>query len=243
MTAKLSHPRVLVLAIAGLLLGLVASTLLMASPVHADHAPVHGTILGRAPFADPVDLKIRATVGGRKRTIQVRESAETVVQHIVVQPGGFTGWHTHPGPAVALVVEGSLTLYQGKDPRCRGFEYGPSEAFIDPGDFIQADLSDERSTARLVKRLGDRYQVDGLVNNAGNVHPGSLEEATAHDLRDTLEVHVRAAIQVTQALIPGMRERGWGRIVNMASVVPLGSVRRTTYGAAKGALIAAMYDD
>lgn len=133
MTAKLSHPRVLVLAIAGLLLGLVASTLLMASPVHADHAPVHGTILGRAPFADPVDLKIRATVGGRKRTIQVRESAETVVQHIVVQPGGFTGWHTHPGPAVALVVEGSLTLYQGKDPRCRGFEYGPSEAFIDPG--------------------------------------------------------------------------------------------------------------
>ena len=107
-----------------------------------------------------------------------------------------------------------------------------------PGDFIQADLSDERSTARLVKRLSDRYQVDGIVNNAGNVHPGSLEEATAHDLRDTMEIHVRAAIQITQALIPGMRERSWGRIVNMASVVPLGSVRRTTYGAAKGALIA-----
>ncbi len=107
-----------------------------------------------------------------------------------------------------------------------------------PGDFIQADLSDERSTARLVKRLNDRYQVDGLVNNAGNVLPGSLEEATSHDLRDTVEIHVRAAIQITQSLIPGMRERGWGRIVNMASVVPLGSVRRTTYGAAKGALIA-----
>ncbi|HUP14979.1 MAG TPA: SDR family oxidoreductase [Acidimicrobiia bacterium] len=107
-----------------------------------------------------------------------------------------------------------------------------------PGDFIQADLSDEGSTARLVKRLSDRYQVDGLVNNAGNVHPGGLEEATSHDLRDTVEIHVRAAIQITQSLIPGMRERGWGRIVNMASVVPLGSVRRTTYGAAKGALIA-----
>jgi 3-oxoacyl-[acyl-carrier protein] reductase len=106
------------------------------------------------------------------------------------------------------------------------------------GEFIQADLSDERSTARLVKRLKDRYQVDGIVNNAGNVHPGSLEEATPHDLRDTLEIHVRAAIQLTQSLIPGMRERGWGRIVNMASVVPLGTVRRTTYGAAKGALIA-----
>lgn len=107
-----------------------------------------------------------------------------------------------------------------------------------PGDFIQADLSDERSTVRLLKRLGDRYDVDGLVNNAGNVLPGSLEEATAHDLRDTVEIHVRAAIQITQSLIAGMRERRWGRIVNMASVVPLGSVRRTTYGAAKGALIA-----
>ena len=106
------------------------------------------------------------------------------------------------------------------------------------GEFIQADLSDERSTSRLIKRLHDRYQVDGIVNNAGNVHPGGLEEATTHDLRDSMEIHVRAAIQLTQALIPGMRERGWGRIVNMASVVPLGSVRRTTYGAAKGALIA-----
>lgn len=107
-----------------------------------------------------------------------------------------------------------------------------------PGEFLQADLADERSTARLVKRLNDRYQVDGLVNNAGNVHPGTLEEATPDDLRDTIEIHVRAAIQLTQSLVPGMRERGWGRIVNMASVVPLGSVRRTTYGAAKGALIA-----
>lgn len=107
-----------------------------------------------------------------------------------------------------------------------------------PGEFLQADLADERSTARLVKRLNVRYQVDGLVNNAGNVHPGTLEEATPDDLRDTIEIHVRAAIQLTQSLVPGMRERGWGRIVNMASVVPLGSVRRTTYGAAKGALIA-----
>ena len=107
-----------------------------------------------------------------------------------------------------------------------------------PGEFIQADLSDERSTTRLVKRLAERYQVDGVVNNAGNVRPGGVEEATSHDLRDAVEIHVRAAIQITQSLIPGMKRRGWGRVVNMASVVPLGSANRTTYGAAKGALIA-----
>ncbi|MGH8926755.1 MAG: SDR family NAD(P)-dependent oxidoreductase, partial [Acidimicrobiia bacterium] len=47
-----------------------------------------------------------------------------------------------------------------------------------PGEFIQSDLGDERSTERLVRRLNDRYEVDGLVNNAGMVRPGGVEEAT-----------------------------------------------------------------
>ncbi|HSL25419.1 MAG TPA: SDR family oxidoreductase [Acidimicrobiia bacterium] len=106
-----------------------------------------------------------------------------------------------------------------------------------PGPFLQADLGEERSTRRLLERLTDRHVVDGLINNAGMVRPGGLEEATTHDLRDTMELHVRAALQLTQGLVPGMKQRGWGRVVNMSSVVPLGTVRRSTYGAAKAALI------
>lgn len=106
-----------------------------------------------------------------------------------------------------------------------------------PGPFVRADLSDERSTGRLIERLVSRHEVDGLVNNAGMVRPGTLEEATSFDLRDTLEIHVRAALQLSQGLVPGMRQRGWGRIVNVSSVVVLGTLRRTTYSAAKAALI------
>jgi len=105
-----------------------------------------------------------------------------------------------------------------------------------PGRFLEADLSDEAATAELASVLAE-YEIDGLVNNAGLVIPASLEEATGEHLRQTMELHVRAAIQLTQALTPGMRLRGWGRVVNMASVVPLGVVKRTTYGAAKAALI------
>jgi NAD(P)-dependent dehydrogenase (short-subunit alcohol dehydrogenase family) len=106
-----------------------------------------------------------------------------------------------------------------------------------PGRFIAADLSDQASTERLAGVLVDDFEVDGIVNNAGMVKPGSIEEATPDDLRQTMDVHVRAAIQLTQALVPGFRRRRWGRVINMASVVPLGVVNRTTYGAAKAALV------
>jgi NAD(P)-dependent dehydrogenase (short-subunit alcohol dehydrogenase family) len=105
------------------------------------------------------------------------------------------------------------------------------------GRFLEADLSDEEATGKLAGLLASEYEVDGLVNNAGLVIPGTLEEATGDQLRQTMELHVRAAIQLTQALVPGMRSRGFGRVVNMASVVPLGAVKRTTYGAAKAALV------
>jgi NAD(P)-dependent dehydrogenase (short-subunit alcohol dehydrogenase family) len=107
-----------------------------------------------------------------------------------------------------------------------------------PGEFIETDLANEKKTDRLADRLASSYEIDGIVNNAGMVIPGGLEEARTDDLRETMEIHVRAAVQLTQALVPGMKRRRWGRIVNMTSVVPLGSIRRTTYGAAKGALIA-----
>lgn len=112
-----------------------------------------------------------------------------------------------------------------------------SSPFRFPGRFHEADLSDEATTAQLATTLATEYEVDGLVNNAGGVKAGSLEEATTEDLRETMELHVRAALQLTQALVPGMKTRGWGRVVNMASVVPLGVIKRTTYGAAKAALV------
>ncbi len=101
--------------------------------VRADHLPVHGTILARGPFPDPVDLKVKATVAGKRGVVQVHGAADTIVQQVTVQPGGFTGWHSHPGPAIVVVAQGTFTYYDGDDPTCTGFSYGPGATFVDLG--------------------------------------------------------------------------------------------------------------
>ena len=57
------------------------------------------------------------------------------------------------------------------------------------------------------------------------------------DLEDSFRLNLRPTVQIVQALLPGMRERGWGRIVNMSSLVVLGMQDRTTYAGAKSALV------
>jgi NAD(P)-dependent dehydrogenase (short-subunit alcohol dehydrogenase family) len=53
---------------------------------------------------------------------------------------------------------------------------------------------------------------------------------------ETLRVNLHPAVQATQTLPPGMRERGWGRTVNISSLIVLGFVDRTAYAAAKSTL-------
>ena len=58
---------------------------------------------------DPVDLKFK-TKAGHQEVIKASDLLETVMQQIVIGPGGSTGWHSHPGPAVALIKSGELTI-------------------------------------------------------------------------------------------------------------------------------------
>jgi NAD(P)-dependent dehydrogenase (short-subunit alcohol dehydrogenase family) len=82
------------------------------------------------------------------------------------------------------------------------------------------DVTDAASIGALADDLsGRRLSVDVLVNNAGilvNEDDGALE-MTTHDVRATLETNVIGAIAVSQAFVPGMIERGYGRVVNVSS--------------------------
>jgi quercetin dioxygenase-like cupin family protein len=91
-----------------------------------------GTVLARAAFPDPVDVKFKLDVGSQE-IVHVRNAQETAIQQIVIAPGGSTGWHTHPGPAVALIKAGALTLYSADDPTCTGRTYSAGQAFVDTG--------------------------------------------------------------------------------------------------------------
>jgi quercetin dioxygenase-like cupin family protein len=62
-----------------------------------------------------------------------KHATDTVVLQQTIDPGGSTGWHSHPGPAYIVVTQGTLTLYDGYDPTCTPHTYGPGAGFLDPG--------------------------------------------------------------------------------------------------------------
>jgi hypothetical protein len=106
-----------------------------------------------------------------------------------------------------------------------------------PGELRTADLSDRDATSSALQDISSTYRIDAVVNNVGLVRPQMLEQVTLDALDAVLDVNLRPAIQLTQAALPGMRQQGWGRVVNIASLVALGAPQRTAYAAAKAALI------
>ena len=111
----------------------MAATALAGGAFATPGSSAAGTVLARAAFTDRVDFGFRFKHDGETKTINVLHTNDTVMQQIVFGPGGYTGWHSHPGPAIALVKSGELTLYSGDDPNCEGHPYGVGQAFIDPG--------------------------------------------------------------------------------------------------------------
>jgi NAD(P)-dependent dehydrogenase (short-subunit alcohol dehydrogenase family) len=105
-----------------------------------------------------------------------------------------------------------------------------------PGRLVALDLSDKASNDQLadVIRGGN---VDGIVNNVGLVRAEPLGDIAVETLEEVMRVNLHPALIAVQASLPGMRSRGWGRIVNISSLTVLGSVQRTSYAAAKAALV------
>jgi NAD(P)-dependent dehydrogenase (short-subunit alcohol dehydrogenase family) len=105
---------------------------------------------------------------------------------------------------------------------------------------LPADLADEEDRARAVGAALMAGRVDILVNNAATVEPlGPTAGIKAGDLRLAFEVNVVAPAALTAAVLPGMLEAGWGRVVNVSSGIvanPAGMVRGNAYAATKAAL-------
>ncbi|MFH9089690.1 SDR family oxidoreductase [Streptomyces sp. NPDC017673] len=106
-----------------------------------------------------------------------------------------------------------------------------------PGVLHPCDLADAGATRELLETVTRAERVDAVINNVGIVLPEPLGEITLDALHEVYDLNVRAAVQVTQACVGGMRERGWGRIVNVTSRAQYGSRTRSSYAAAKSALV------
>ncbi|KAA0016465.1 3-hydroxybutyrate dehydrogenase [Salinicola corii] len=105
--------------------------------------------------------------------------------------------------------------------------------------FLEADLTDGEQCARVigaaVERLGS---VDILVNNAGIQHVADIEQFPPDKWRKIIDLMLTAPFLLTQACWPHMREKGWGRIINIASIhANVASPGKSAYVSAKHGLI------
>ncbi|HLR82887.1 MAG TPA: SDR family oxidoreductase [Paenalcaligenes sp.] len=110
-----------------------------------------------------------------------------------------------------------------------------------PGYLYACDLADAGETEEVLRVIREKYPVDAIINNVGMVRPQPLGEVELSALYDVYDLNVRAAVQVTQAFIPAMKARQAGRIVNICSRVVHGAYDRTSYSAAKSALLGCTY--
>jgi 3-oxoacyl-[acyl-carrier protein] reductase len=108
---------------------------------------------------------------------------------------------------------------------------------------LAADLSDPDQAQSLVSLATQALgAVDILVNNAGINPSKPLADLTAKDWRETIDVNLSSVFYVTQAALPSMRERGWGRIIILSSVAAqLGGVIGPHYAASKAGLLGLMH--
>ncbi len=108
---------------------------------------------------------------------------------------------------------------------------------------IRADVSREDEVLRLVRETEESLgPISILVNNAGIAQPVSLESVRTSDWDYTLGQNLRSAFLVSQAALPGMRSRRWGRILFLGSVAAqVGGVIGPDYAASKAGLAGLMH--
>ncbi len=104
---------------------------------------------------------------------------------------------------------------------------------------VRADVSDGRQVERLVGTVeAELGSIGILVNNAGIARPQPLQEITEQDWDELIAVNLTSCFLVTQAALPAMRARRWGRIINLSSVAAqLGGVVGPHYAASKAGML------
>jgi len=105
---------------------------------------------------------------------------------------------------------------------------------------FEVDLADMGEINKMLSQLGEQYPViDILINNAGVVMTQPAIDVELSEWNATLAVNVTAPMVLTQHVLLGMRNKGWGRIVNVSSISGVrAGTGRLSYGTSKAALIA-----
>jgi 3-oxoacyl-[acyl-carrier protein] reductase len=161
-----------------------------------------------------------------------RAGADVVVADILVESDSSTETAERYGP-LAQVARAQDLVYTERTA-------AEIQALGRRAAAVQLDVTDREAVAEAVRRVVEELgSVDILVNNAGTLdHVGQLEQQSPDLWARDLEVNLTGAFNCAQAVWPYMRERGFGRIVNMASVAgTLGGFGQASYATTKAGLL------
>jgi 3-oxoacyl-[acyl-carrier protein] reductase len=102
-----------------------------------------------------------------------------------------------------------------------------------------ADVSVASEVQRLIREVEEQFgRIDLLVNNAGIAWPRRTEDITEEDWDKTIAVNLKSCFLATQAVLPGMLSRHWGRVINISSVAAqTGGVVGPHYAASKAGML------
>jgi 3-oxoacyl-[acyl-carrier protein] reductase len=105
---------------------------------------------------------------------------------------------------------------------------------------VRCDVADRRQVEKLIRETREEFgRIDILINNAGVLITGTIEETSDEIIDKTLDVNIKGVLYAIRAVAPIMKEQGYGRIVNVASITGKNGDNTTVfaYGASKGAVI------
>lgn len=102
-----------------------------------------------------------------------------------------------------------------------------------------ADITDREQTEAMAKVAMDAFgQIDILINSAGINIRGPIDEVTPEDFNKVMDVNVNGTWLCSRAVVPHMKKRSYGKIINLASTLGLvGVPNRTPYASSKGAVV------
>ena len=117
------------------------------------------------------------------------------------------------------------------------FDQSAPSSLLDEEEFHCIDVTDSNAVKDLVQEITSRTQVVRLINNAGMIKPGALEDVIEKDFDAVYALNLKAPMVLAQCLMPQMRKANFGRIVNIASRAALGKEERTAYAATKAGVL------
>ena len=102
---------------------------------------------------------------------------------------------------------------------------------------VCVDLMDAQATRSAGDEVAARFAISHVVHNAGTIRPALLQDVSLSDLDALVRLHLAAPLLLVQAVLPGMRAAGFGRIVLLSSRAALGLETRSAYAATKAGMI------